>query len=99
VSELLAEVRHSLLMFRSSKTIGDWGVLRIGTIKYGLESHPSGTVLARTISNSELQTRQRGRYKITNPQLSKRIQGERKIGGGSQMGADTKTDGPTDCRS
>jgi hypothetical protein len=31
------------------------GVSRIGTIKYGLESH--GTALARTSSNSKLQTR------------------------------------------
>jgi hypothetical protein len=31
------------------------GVSRIGTIKYGFES--SGTVLARTGSNSKLQTR------------------------------------------
>jgi hypothetical protein len=30
------------------------GVSRIGAIKYGLESH--GTVLARTSSNSKLQT-------------------------------------------
>jgi hypothetical protein len=32
-------------------------------------------------------SRQRGRYKITNAQLSKENQGERKIGRESQMGA------------
>jgi hypothetical protein len=48
------------------------GISRIGTIKYGLEFR--GTALARTSSNSKLQTRplvREGATKITNPQLSK----------------------------
>jgi hypothetical protein len=52
---------------------------------------PSGTALARTSSNSKLQTRPLVREcatKLKKPQLSKRMsQGERKIGRGSQMGA------------
>jgi hypothetical protein len=61
---------------------------------------PNGTTLARTSSNNKLQTRQRGRYKITNPQLSKENHKEKeKLIAGPRWAPDTKTDWPTASRS
>jgi hypothetical protein len=43
---------------------------------------------------------QRGRYKITNPQLSKEnVKEKEKLVAGPGWGPDTKTDWPTDCLS
>jgi hypothetical protein len=45
-------------------------------------------------------SRQRGRYKITHPQLSKEnIKDKEKLFAGPRWVHDTKTDWPTDCRS
>jgi hypothetical protein len=49
---------------------------------------------------ADLSSRQRGRYKITNPQLSKRnFKEKEKLVVGPRWAPDTKTDWPTDCRS
>jgi hypothetical protein len=45
-------------------------------------------------------SRQRGRYKITNPQQSKEnLKEKEKLVAGPRWGSDTKTDWPIDCRS
>jgi hypothetical protein len=77
-------------------------VSRIGTIKYGLKSletqtraglrwrGPAATVI------TDPSSRQRGRYKTTNPQLSKENNKEKvKLVAGSRWVPETK---PTDCR-
>jgi hypothetical protein len=63
---------------------------------------PSGTALARTSSNSKLQTRPLVTDGVQNnkPQLSKRkSQGEKKLVAVPRWAPETKTDWPTDCRS
>jgi hypothetical protein len=63
---------------------------------------PSGTALARTSSNSKLQTRPlvRGRYKIRNRNcLKENLKEKEKLAADSRWAPDTKTDWPTDCRS
>jgi hypothetical protein len=50
--------------------------------------------------NTDPSSRQRGHYKITNPQLSKEnFKEKEKLVAGPRWVPDTKTDWPTDCRS
>jgi hypothetical protein len=64
---------------------------------------PAGLRPERDCSGEDQQqqsSRQRGRYKITNPQLSKKIFKEKeKLVAGPRWVPDTKTDWPTDYRS
>jgi hypothetical protein len=70
------------------------GVSKIGTIKYGLESR--GTALARSSSNSKLQTRPLVREGATNPELSKeKFKEKEKLIVGPRWVPDIKTDWPT----
>jgi hypothetical protein len=62
---------------------------------------PSVTALARTSSNSKLQTRprQRVRYKITNSNcLKENLKEKEKLVASPRWAPDTRTDWPTDCR-
>jgi hypothetical protein len=59
------------------------------------------TALARPVTTeiTDPCSRQRGRYKITNPRLSKEnLKEKEKLVAGPGRGPDTKTDSQTDCR-
>jgi hypothetical protein len=66
------------------------------------EIRPSVTALARTSSNSNLQTHpliREGATKITTPQMSKEnVKEKENLVAGPGWDPDTKTDWPTDCR-
>jgi hypothetical protein len=67
-----------------------------------VSADPSGTALAKTSSNSKFgpSSRQRGRYKIINPQLSKEnFKEKEKLVADPRWVPDTKTDWPAVCRS
>jgi hypothetical protein len=67
---------------------------------YSERADPSGTALARTSSNSKLQTRPLVRESATNSNcLKENLKEKEKLVVGPKWAPDTKTDLPADCRS